>query len=186
MRDRLNRADLLELETQEALDRFTQLAGAVLEVPIACVALVDADSRLRTSSYGMSPATALLVSYSLWRQVVASGRPLVVTDGRRHPPAARNPAVRDGTVAAYAGMPLAASNGRTVGTLFVMDPKPRSWTAAQLELLAELSLLIVTQMELVAAMRRAAALPRPISHPRPRNRFAALSVAPAAARARFS
>lgn len=131
-----------------ALDRVTQLAGRVLDVPVVCVSLVDADRRLLTSSYGLSSPTALLVSWSFMKQVVASGRPLVVADGQRHPLVARNPAVRDGTVRAYVGMPLVASNGRAVGTLSVMDRKPRRWSAPQLDLLRKLSARIVGEMEL--------------------------------------
>ncbi len=129
-----------------ALDRFTQLAGQVLDVPVVCVSLVDADRRLLTSSYGLPAPAALLVSWSFMKQVVASGRPLVVTDGRRHPLVARNPAVRDGTVTAYVGMPLVASDGRAVGTLSVMDQKRRRWSAPQLDFLWRLATRIVGEM----------------------------------------
>ena len=126
-----------------ALDRLTELAGRVLDVPVVCASLVGADRRLVTSSCGLSAPAALLVSWPFLRQVVASRRPLVVTDGRSDPLAARNPAVRDGTVTAYVGMPLVAPDGRAVGTLSVMDQKPRLWSTAQLALLRALSALIV-------------------------------------------
>jgi len=144
-----------------ALDGFTQLAGRLLDVPVVCVSLVDADRRLVTSSYGLPAPTALLVSWSLMKQVVTSGRPLVVTDGRRHPLVARNPAVRDGTVTAYVGMPLVAQDGRAVGTLSVMDRKPRRWSAPQLGFLRKLSARIVGEMELEAAVRGSSWRSRP-------------------------
>ncbi len=133
-----------------ALDRLTQLAGRVLDVPVVCASLVGADHRLVTSSCGLSAPAALLVSWPFMKQVVASRRPLVVSDGRRDPVAARNPAVRDGTVTAYVGMPLVAQDGRAVGTLSVMDRKPRSWSAAQLDLLRALSAWIVGEVGLGA------------------------------------
>jgi GAF domain-containing protein len=55
--------------------------------------------------------------------------------------------VRDRTVTAYVGMPLVASDGRAVGTLSVMDRRPRRWSAAQLDLLGALSARIVGEME---------------------------------------
>lgn len=125
------------------LDRLTRLAGRVLDVPVVSVSLVDADRRLSTSSYGLSAPIALLVFWSFMKQVIASDGPLVVTDGRKHRLAARNPAVRDGTVTAYVGMPLVTSDGRAVGTLSVMDQRPRRWSARQIELLREFSALIV-------------------------------------------
>lgn len=129
-----------------ALDRLTQLAGRVLDVPVVCASLVGADRRLVTSSRGLSAPAALLVSWPFMKQVVASRRPLVVMDGRRDRRAARNPAVRDGTVTAYVGMPLVAPDGRAVGTLSVMDRKPRRWSTAQLELLRALSARIVGEV----------------------------------------
>jgi len=138
---------------RSVLDRFTQLAGRLLDVPVVCVSLVDADRRLLMSSYGLPAPTALLVSWSLMKQVVASGRPLVVTDGRRHPLVARHPVVRDGTVTAYVGLPLVASDGRAVGTLSVMDRKPRRWSAPQLGFLRKLSARIVGEMEMGARAR---------------------------------
>lgn len=130
-----------------ALDRLTQLAGRVLDVPIVCASLVDAERRLLTSSYGLSTPAALLISWSFVKEVVASGRPLVVGDGRRHHLVAWNPAVRDGMVTAYVGMPLVASHGRAVGALSVMDRKPRRWSGPQLDLLRRVSARIVGVME---------------------------------------
>ena len=140
---------------QKALDRITHLAGEVLEVPAVCVSLVDAERQLLVSSYGLSVPAALLLSYTFRTHVVASRRPLVVSDGRLDPLLARNPAVRDGTVRACVGMPLRTADGRSVGTLMAMDPKPRSWTLSQLDFLRKLSTLIVGEMELGAAVRRA-------------------------------
>jgi GAF domain-containing protein len=128
------------------LDRLTQQASRVLDAPVVCASLVGADRRLVTSSRGLSAPAALLVAWPFLKQVVASRRPLVVTDGRRDPVAARNPAVRDGTVTAYVGMPLVAPDGRAVGTLSVMDTKPRSWSAAQLDLLRALAARIVGEV----------------------------------------
>jgi len=130
-----------------ALDRFTQQAGRALDVPVVCVSLVDAHHRLLMGSYGMSAPLALLVSWSFVKQMGDSGHPLLIADGRRDPMAARSAAVRDGTVTAYMGMPLVASNGRVRGTLSVMDEKPRRWSAPQVDFLRELSARIVCAIE---------------------------------------
>jgi GAF domain-containing protein len=140
---------------QDALDRITALAGAVLHVPAVCVSLVDAEQRLLASSFGLSVPAAMLLSYTFRSHVVASRRPLVVGDGLLDPLLARNPAIRDGTVRACVGMPLRTKDGRSVGTLMAMDRRPRRWTVPQLDLLGKLSAMIVSEMELGAAVRRA-------------------------------
>jgi len=143
------------VSTQDALDRLTNLAGEVLDVPVVCASIVDADHHLLASSYGLPVPAALLISYSLRLHVTASRKPLVVGDGRREPLLAQSPAVRDGTMRACVGMPLRTKDGRAVGTLLAMDPKPRRWTTPQLDLLGKLSALIVDEMELSGAVRRA-------------------------------
>ena len=153
--DRPRRVGTLAPSTQEALDRITYLAGEALDVAAVCASLVDTERRLLTSCYGLPLPTAMLLSHTFRKHVVASRRPLVVADGRNDPLVANNPAVRDGTVRACVGMPLRRTDGRSVGTLLAMDPKPRQWTAPQLDLLSKLSALIVGEMELGAAVRRA-------------------------------
>jgi len=139
---------------QEALDRVTYLAGQALDAPAVCVSLVDAERRLLASSYGLPVPTALLISHAFHKHIVASRRPLVVADGRRDPLVAQNPVVRDGTVRSCVGMPFGTADGRTIGTLLAMDPRPRRWTAPQLDLLDKLSALIVSEVEVGAAVRR--------------------------------
>ncbi len=139
---------------QEALDRVTYLAGQALDAPAVCVSLVDAERRLLASSYGLPVPTALLISHAFHKHIVASRRPLVVADGRRDPLVAQNPAVRDGTVRSCVGMPFGTADGRTIGTLLAMDPRPRRWTAPQLDLIGKLSALIVSEVEVGVAVRR--------------------------------
>lgn len=133
---------------QTVLERLTRLAGRELDAPVVCFSLVNENRRLVAGSYGLSTPIALLVSWAFMKQVVATRLPLVVTDGRRHQVAARNPAVRDGTVTAYMGIPLIAANGRAAGTLSVMDPKPRRWSVSQLDFLQRLSVRVVKEVGL--------------------------------------
>ena len=137
------------------MDRITYLAGEALDVTAVCAALVDAEQGLLTSSYGLPVATALLISHALRKQVLATGRPLVVSDARRDPRVSSNPAVRDGTVRACVGMPLGTATNRAIGTLLALDHRTRRWTAPQLDLLRKLSAMSVDVMEVTAAVRRA-------------------------------
>jgi GAF domain-containing protein len=99
------------------------------------------------ASFGLSAPSALLYSWSFITEIVATGHPLVVKNGQSDVTASRNPAIRDGILAAYAGMPLVASGGHTVGTLSVMDGRPRNWTARQLTRLRSFSAQVVTELE---------------------------------------
>ncbi len=128
--------------------RFTEIAGRVLDVPVVCVSLVDANHRLVTSSYGLSAPIALLLAWPFMTQVIASRHPVLITDGRTDNRVAMEPAMRDRAVSAYMGMRLVASDGCVVGALSVFDTRPRLWSGSQLEFLHGLSARIVREMEL--------------------------------------
>lgn len=127
------------------LDRHTQLAGSVLDAPVVCVSLLTADNRLLATSYGLPLPIALLHSWSLMRCVASSGCPLLITDGREDPLTAKNPSVRDGDVVSFMGIRLVGAHGGPVGTLSVMDKKPRRWSSLQIGFLQYLSALLVRE-----------------------------------------
>ena len=124
---------------QEKFDRFTELVARVLGVPIVSLSLVGPRHGVVMSSAGLPAPLVLLLAHRFSRHVAASRRPLVIDDARGHPLGANTPAVRDGLVIAYAGVPLFDTGGRTLGTLCVMDTRPRAWTRDQLERLYDVA-----------------------------------------------
>ena len=52
---------------------------------------------------------------------------------------------RDLGVVAYLGMPLALPDGHVIGALCAIDTVPRSWTAAELETVADLAAVTWTR-----------------------------------------
>jgi GAF domain-containing protein len=124
---------------QQKFDRFTELAARVLRVPIVSLSLVGPRHGVVMSSAGLPAPLVLLLAHRFSRHVVASRRPLVIGDARGHPLSANTPAVRDGLVIAYAGVPLFDADGRTLGTFCVMDTRPRAWTREQVERLYDVA-----------------------------------------------
>ena len=114
------------------VERYTRLVRRVLDVPVVCISLFDADGWLTTSSHGLPPPNAMLIAWSFLKRTTATGQPLVIDDARVDPRVMGMPVVHDGTVAAYLGMKLVAPDGRVVGTLSAMDEKPRRWSARDL------------------------------------------------------
>ena len=142
---------------QEKFDRFTELAARVLHVPIVSLSLVGPRHGVIMSSAGLPAPLVLLLAHRFSRHVAASRRPLVIDDAREHPLGANAPAVRDGLVTAYAGVPLFDAGGRTVGTLCVMDTRPRAWTREQLERLCDVAWVLGHAVDWQAPQRPAAA-----------------------------
>jgi GAF domain-containing protein len=135
------------LEGHADVERLTRAVAREMNAPVVCVSLFGGDRGFQMASFGLSAPSALLYSWSFITEIVATGHPLVVKNGQSDVTASRNPAIRDGILAAYAGMPLVASGGHTVGTLSVMDGRPRNWTARQLTRLRSFSAQVVTELE---------------------------------------
>ena len=65
-------------------------------------------------------------------------------------------------VGAYAGIPLITPSGKTLGTLCVLDTKPRQWSQTQLGQLASLAAVVSTTIEYRSA---AQAVPPELEEP---------------------
>ena len=147
----LRRLNLLDTPAEEDFDRITRLASKIMGSPIALISLVDADRQFFKSFFGLPEPWASLretpLSHSFCKHVVADGAPLVVADARRHPVLRHNLAVSDLGIVAYLGMPLLTVDGVAVGTLSVVDTRPRAWRERDVEVLHELSHAVVTEME---------------------------------------
>jgi GAF domain-containing protein len=129
------------------VERYTRLVRRVLDVPVVCISLFDAEGWLTTSSHGLPPPNAMLIAWSFLKRTEPTGRPLVIEDARADPCVMRMPVVQDGRVAAYLGMKLVAPTGRVVGTLSAMDEKPRRWSARDLGFTRRLGGRIVAERD---------------------------------------
>lgn len=134
---------LLDSPPEEVYDRITRAAAAALDAPHASLTLIDAKRQFFKSSVGMKIRTLADSQTPLERSVcqyaVASGTPLVIDDARLEPMFKNNPAVLDGTLIAYVGIPLIGADGHAVGTLCVFDVKPRQWGTGHLQVLGDLA-----------------------------------------------
>ena len=134
---------LLDSAPEEPFDRITRLAQRLLRVRTAVISLVDQDRQFFKSGVGLDDQLAAErqtpLSRSFCQFVVTTGEPLVIDDAERSLLVRDNPAVVDGGVRTYAGVPLEAPSGRVLGTLCVFDDEARRWTDEEVETLRELT-----------------------------------------------
>lgn len=131
---------------QLPFDLLTRDVARAVDAPWVCLSLLDEGGRLMAGSHGLPVASAMLISWSFARRVITSRRPWIVTDGARDPVASRAPAVRDGTLAAYLGLPIEDGLGMVVGTLSVMDGKPRPWRPAHIAYVSAVSAAVIRNL----------------------------------------
>jgi GAF domain-containing protein len=150
---------LLDSDVTPEFDRVARLAAHVLNAPVALVSLVDADRQFFKSCLGLpepwSSERGSPLSHSFCQHPVASREPLLVDDAREHPVLRDNLAIRDMGVIAYAGVPLIDADGFALGTLCVIDSRPRHWTTHQLQLLRDLAASVVTEISLARVVGEA-------------------------------
>jgi formate hydrogenlyase transcriptional activator len=148
----LRQTALLDTPPEEAFDRLTRLAAAVLHVPVAIISLLDRDRQFIKSASGLSGSLESLrktpLEYSFCKHPVGSGEPLVVADNRRHPVVGDYPAVTQLGLVAYAGIPLVTSEGHALGTFCVLDKRPHDWTDDEVEILRVLATSAVCEIDL--------------------------------------
>ncbi len=148
----LRRLALANLEPEEPFDRLTRLAAVICSAPTALITFVGQDREHFKSSRGLPERLGSIreisLTHSICQYAVAARQPLVVPDTKRHPVFRTSLAVTELGVAAYAGAPLITSEGHCLGTITVIDWKPREWTDGQVAMLQDLAATAVTELEL--------------------------------------
>lgn len=141
-----------------ALDRLAAEAAERLPTPVAAVSLVDGRRQRLAGLHGLTGELAgareTPLSHSICQHVVRIGAPLAIEDARQTPFLADNPAVVELGVAAYLGTPLRGPDGALIGALCGIDVRPRRWSLAQRQLLADLALLAEAELGLETAAAR--------------------------------
>jgi diguanylate cyclase (GGDEF)-like protein/PAS domain S-box-containing protein len=143
----LRRYMLLDTVPEPEFDRITALAAKLFDVPIALVSLVDADRQWFKSCIGLD-ATQTDRDVAFCAHALFDAQPLVVQDALADVRFAYNPLVTgDPFIRFYAGAPLVTREGFALGTLCIIDRKPRTLTREQVETLVSLSQVVVDLVE---------------------------------------
>ena len=132
---------------EERFDRVVRVAAAAFDVPIALIALMERDREWFKSCYGLE-FREVLRDASFCGHAIFERQPLVVSDALQDERFADNPYVTGFPgVRFYAGHPLILSNGCCVGTLCILDVRPRHFDNVGISLLRDLSQFAIAELE---------------------------------------
>ena len=135
----LNGLNLLDTPREADFDQVTARLTRLFKVPMALVTLVDKNRQWFKSQAGLPADLAETRStardVSLCGHVIANDEVLVVRDLARDSRFANNPFVKERGLRFYAGVPLRGPNGFPIGSLCILDTKPREMTRQEQELL---------------------------------------------------
>lgn len=147
----LNGLNLVDTPSESEFDHVTERLSRLFKVPIALLNLIDQDRQWFKSQTGL-PADLAETGYtsrdvSICGHVVAKDDMLVVRDLRRDPRFANNPLVKERGLRFYAGVPLRGPNGFPIGSLCILDTKPREMTPQEQELLKMIAADVMEQIK---------------------------------------
>jgi signal transduction histidine kinase len=148
---------LKELETYAILDSFpeqdydniTLIASQICDTPISLITLIDPDRQWFKSHHGL-PISETPRNYAFCAHAINSPNELfIINDSRLDERFHDNPIVtNDPNVVFYAGFPLVGDDGYPLGTLCVIDNKPRDLSPNQITTLKVLSNQVMNLLEL--------------------------------------
>ena len=135
---------ILDTAPEQRFDRITRLAAEWFDVPISLVSLVDSERTWFKSCVGLD-STESERSTSFCGHAIAADGVFVVADAEADPRFADNPVVTgEPHVRFYAGAPV-HSDGQRVGTLCLVDHRPREFDARDQSILVHLAGLVEQQ-----------------------------------------
>lgn len=152
----LRRYDILDTPPDGAFDTVASLAARLLNAPIATVSIVDEDRIWFKARHGID-AEQIDRYPGLCASVICQDDAYVVTDAATDPRTLDNPLVTGELgLRFYAAAPLVTGEGYRLGTVNVIDTRPREVSEGDRQTLKDLAALVVEQLELRLAARRLA------------------------------
>jgi len=146
---------ILDTAPEPAFDEITARAAEICQTPISLLTFVDRDRTWFKSNTGL-PLRETPRDASFCAHAICQDELYVTSDMLADERFSRNPLVTQKPhLRFYAGMPLLSPEGLALGTLCVIDRRPRELTPEQMDQLRELAKGAVLLLEI----RRATRLP---------------------------
>lgn len=143
---------ILDSPREQSFDDIAQVAMHTCDVPIAVVSLVDRDRQWFKSCLGLDATETPRDVAFCAHAILVPDEVLVIEDATKDSRFVDNALVTGAPyIRFYAGAPLVTSEGMALGTLCVIDNKPRSLSVTQIASLKALARQVVQLLRLRSA-----------------------------------
>ena len=151
----LQKYEILNTPPDGSFDGITKLVAQLLKMPISVISLVDSDRVWFKSKYGLE-ISEVSKDAGLCATAIEGEDIYIVEDARVDSRTHNNPLVTgDFGLQFYSAVPLKTKEGYNLGTLCVMDRKPRKLKPADREILKKLGALVMSQIEMQLDAKKA-------------------------------
>ena len=132
--------NILDTLTEKDYEDITLMASIICDVPIALISFVDKDRQWFKSNLGLKTKSTLREHSFCTHAIESPTVPLIIEDSRKDERFKNNPLVLgDPNIVFYAGIPIVTDEGFGLGTVCIIDNKPRNLTENQITALKMLS-----------------------------------------------
>ena len=147
--EELESYSILDTISEEDFDNLTAIASEICNTPIALISLLDSKRQWFKSHHGL-PVSETPKEFAFCAHAINDqDNVFIVQDSRVDERFHDNPLVTgDPNVIFYAGVPLVGTQGLPLGTLCVIDNKPRLLSKRQVKSLEALSKQVMNLLEL--------------------------------------
>jgi len=129
--------DLLNFPKDSQLDIFAEMACLVADCPSSLIAVMESQTQTIQSCIGIS-LDAVDRRDTLCQYTIASGDVIVINDTLLDSRSSGNPIIRESGIRFYIGVPLIDNEGFALGTLCVIDYKPKTVSENQIATLRKI------------------------------------------------
>lgn len=135
----LRSLNILDTPSEERFDRLTRIAKRMFDVPIALVSIVDENRQWFKSCIGL-PVSETPRDISFCGHAILGKDVFIIPDATKDDRFSDNPLVtNEPNIRFYAGCPLRFTDGSRLGTLCIIDQKPRDFDTDDIEALKDLA-----------------------------------------------
>ncbi|EKP0299052.1 sensor domain-containing diguanylate cyclase [Aeromonas veronii] len=147
--DALRRLQALDSPTEERFIRITRMARSIFDVPIALISFEDNEHGWAKPCYGLNMHESL-PNISFCRNGFLNQNMLVIEDATQDSRYADNPMViGEPYIRFYAGHSLVITNGLHIGSLCIIDRKPRVFSEKERVLFTDLARTVESELRAV-------------------------------------
>ena len=145
--DALDSYKILDTAPEAAFDDIVTIASEICDVPMALISLVDSKRQWFKAAVGLevseTPREVAFCAHAIQQEST-----FIVSDAAADERFSANPLVTGNpNLRFYAGTPLQTPDGEALGTLCVLDTRPRNLTPHQDSALQALGRLVMQQLE---------------------------------------
>jgi len=145
----IRRYEVFDAPADATFDDLAHVAALVFAAPIATVSIVNSDRIFLAASHGLEGVGQIGVEPGLCISAMRADGPYVVNDAAVDPRTLDHPLVRSQLeIRFYAAAAIITAGGHRLGTVDVMDYRPRRVTETQTTALTKLARIVARHLDL--------------------------------------